>query len=355
MLTRATLRRFVAGRTLEACIADSRDNMTVLRLVAALLVLFGHSYVLAAPGLADDDPLHRLLGNTYSHFVGVMAFFAVSGLLITMAWQRRPSLADFLRARALRILPALAVCLALTIGVLGPLATTLPVTEYFAERETWTYLGGNLSLVALQWQLPGVFVHNAASDVVNGSLWTLPIEAVLYMVVAALGVCGLLARRLFGTLAILVLAVAWLHAPLSAPRPFATSAILVTLFVFGALCALHRRIVPVSTGILLALVLLAWLARATDLHPPLLGACIGYATLWLAYVPKLPQPRIGDLSYGTYLWGFPVQQAIVATVAIASPAALFAAALLPTLLLAAASWRFVERPALRLKRAAREA
>lgn len=347
-MTRGDLVAALRGRTLAACIDSGRDNMTALRLLAALLVLLGHSYVLSAT--ADSDPLHRLFGSTYSHFIGVMMFFAISGLLITLAWQRRPRIGYFLRSRALRILPALLVCVSACALLLGAAATTLPLREYFGTAGTWAYIAGNVSLVDLRWTLPGVFGANPATDFVNGSLWTLPIEAALYLVVAAIGLAGLLTRqRWLATLVIAVLATIWLARPLTAARPLATDAILVAFFVFGALCCIHRAVLPVSTAVLLVLAAAAWSVRGSLLYAPLLGLCIAYATLWLAYVPRIPRIRFGDLSYGTYLWGFPVQQALIHWFGISGAWAIFLCAAPVALLLAAASWRLVEQPALRLK------
>ena len=349
-MTRGDLLAALRGRTLAACIESGRDNMTALRLLAALLVLLGHSYVLSATATVASDPLHRLLGNTYSHFIGVMMFFAISGLLITLAWQRRPQIGYFLRSRALRILPALLVCVSACALILGAAATTLPLHDYFAAPATWAYIAGNASLIDLRWTLPGVFAANPSTDFVNGSLWTLPIEAGLYLVVAAIGLAGLLTRqRWLATLVIAILATIWLAKPLTAERPLATDAILVSFFVFGALCCIHRAVLPISTAALIALAAVAWSVRDSLLYAPLLGLWIAYATLWLAYVPRIPQIRFGDLSYGTYLWGFPVQQALIHWFEARSAWEIFFYATPVALLLAAASWHLIEQPALRLK------
>jgi peptidoglycan/LPS O-acetylase OafA/YrhL len=340
----------MSGRTLAACIDSGRDNMTAVRLLAAILVVFGHSYVLAGPGMTADDPLYRLLGHTYSHLVGVMMFFTISGLLIALAWQRRPHLPYFLRARVLRILPALIVCVIACSLVLGALTTTWPVNDYFRSSMTWKYIVGNASVFDLHWQLPGVFASNPTSDHVNGSLWTLPVEAGLYLVVAAFGLLGLLTHRIWlANLVVFVTAAACLYRPLTAPEATALEPILVVFFVFGALCCINRQRLPLSTWLLLGLGVAAWITRNSAAYPVLLALAIAYATLWLAYVPRLPTLRFGDLSYGTYLWGFPIQQTLIQLFDLRNPWLVFALALPLTLLLAALSWRFVEQPALRWK------
>jgi len=344
------------GRPLAAWMADGRDNMVLVRLVAALAVLFGHSYALAGLGMAEADPIRRLLGQTYSHFIGVMMFFTLSGLLITLAWQRRPSLPYFLRSRALRILPALFVCVAISALVLGTAMTSLPVTAYLGSAQPWRYVAGNASLLDLQWTLPGVFAANPTTDYVNGSLWTLPVESGLYLAVAALGVVGVLRRRAWIASAAIVLAAGlWLRVPLLSGEQVSIETALIVFFAFGAWCCVNRAWLPLSTPILLALIAAAWLAFGTPLYQPLLALGIAYGTLWLAYVPRLPQGRWGDLSYGTYLWGFPVQQTLIAVAGLRDPLAIFAACVLPTLMLAWLSWRLVEQPALRYKHPPRPA
>jgi peptidoglycan/LPS O-acetylase OafA/YrhL len=337
-------------RTIYAAMQHDRDNMTLLRLFAAILVVFGHSYVLAGPGRIFDDPLYRMVGHSFSHLAGVMMFFTISGLLITLAWQRKPDLRYFLRSRVLRIFPALLVCVTLTALLLGPIVSDELAATYFANREPWMYITGNSSLLNLQWLLPGVFLDNPGSQHVNGSLWTLPVEATLYLTVAGLGAMGVLHRRTWiANLAVIVLAAIWLYRPISTPGDIELSTVLIAFFACGALCCINRRWIPLSGWILLGLAAAAWLGRNLDIYPLLLALTIAYATLWLAFVPRLPQLRVGDLSYGAYLWGFPVQQTLIRGLDLRDPLLIFATALPLTLLIAAASWRFIEQPCLRWK------
>jgi peptidoglycan/LPS O-acetylase OafA/YrhL len=82
---------------------------------------------------------------------------------------------------------------------------------------------------------------------------------------------------------------------------------------------------------------------------PFTWLAIGYFVLWFCYVPRIPRiPRDTDLSYGTYLWAFPVQQVLVMS-GVREPLQLFAIATPIVLVIAALSWFLVEKPALRLK------
>jgi peptidoglycan/LPS O-acetylase OafA/YrhL len=351
----ARMRPFLFGRPLDACVDAGRDNILLLRLLAALLVVLGHSYVLVGDLQAAGDPVHRLLPRTHAHLVGVALFFTISGFLITLSYQRRPDLLRFLRARCLRLWPALALVVVASACVLGPMQSTLPPRTYFASADgggtAFRYIWSNLALLDLRQTLPGVFASNPIPRIVNGSLWTIPYEAAMYLCVAAAGVLGLLRfPRLTSALIVvaIVVVVVW---PSYGGGPYPDGVALLGLqlgacFGTGAIACLLRRRVPISSGIMLALAAISLLARET----PLMWLAVVYFVFWFAYVPRLPSvPRDLDLSYGTYLWAFPVQQTIVALGDAATPLALFATATPIVLAIAAGSWLLVERPSLRLK------
>src|ERR1700752_4380210 len=86
---RSRARRLLVGRSLADCVEGGHDNILVLRLLAALMVVFGHSYVLGGHDAYLDEPLHALLPRTYAHLVGVTIFFTISGFLITLSFLRR--------------------------------------------------------------------------------------------------------------------------------------------------------------------------------------------------------------------------------------------------------------------------
>ena len=359
--SRGALYRFFAGRTLAECLGSGRDNFLVLRLVAALMVVLGHSFLLVGGDMHVDEPLHRILPRTYSHLAGVAMFFAISGYLITLSYERRPDLVRFVRARVLRLWPALVVVVAAWAFVLGPVLTTLAPREYFGAGDdhgtAYRYFWSNISLFRLWPWLPGLFESNPVARHVNGSLWTIPWEATMYVAVALAGVLRLLRYPWLASALILALVVALVLWPIYANDAAATGVLplgyeLAACFGAGSIACLLRRFMPVSTGIMLLLALLALAGRDTLLVWP----AILYFVFWLAYVPRLPaMPREADLSYGTYLWAFPVQQTVVQLTGMTSPLALFAIATPIVLAVAAASWLLVERPALGLRNRSRPA
>lgn len=89
--------------------------------------------------------------------------------------------------------PGLLVVLLLSAWVVGPLFTELSLHDYFSAKEVHRYITGNLKLKDIQFQLPGLFQDNPYPGI-NGSLWTLYYEVLLYAMVFALGVVGCLTR-----------------------------------------------------------------------------------------------------------------------------------------------------------------
>lgn len=153
---------------------ERENNFGIMRLMGAILVIWGHMYVLTGqtPPMFMWESIHGF---------GVAVFFVIGGYLITQSWMRRPIFKEYIVKRVFRIFPALIVCVALTVFVVGPLVTSISVKEYFSSPLTWKYLlNGVLYINHL---LPGVFENNIASSAVNGSLWCLPVEFLMYLVV----------------------------------------------------------------------------------------------------------------------------------------------------------------------------
>ena len=326
------------------------------------MVVFSHEYAIVAGG--GGEPLARLsAGFATFGTLGVDIFFVVSGLLVTQSLIERRAIGFFVVSRALRILPALFVVLLLSAWVLGPALTDLPLRAYFQSRATWTYVARNLTLVDLQWSLPGVFVRNPVGDAVNGPLWTLRPEVQMYScllllgLIAAAGGAALSRHRAAVVGAGMMAAIAWgwtTHGDLAghALEPSSLSR-LAPYFGLGALLYIARRAVPIT--ILAPAV--AWAvtiaSRGTSLFAPAFAIGVALTTGWLAYanLGSLRRwGRFGDFSYGLYIYAFPVQQALVALSPSWHRPEHFVAAYVATLSCAVLSWRLVEAPSLSLKK-----
>ena len=152
-----------------------RNNFDFLRVLAAFLVIYGHG--LAIRGL----PLQNLWGAQIDLF-GVCIFFSISGYLVTDSWLRTPALPVFVWKRFLRIWPALFVVVVLTTFVFGPLVTRIPLSVITLARRRL----GRISAMLLSFSvpgLPGVFDAPPLAGLVNGPLWSLPVEVACYATV----------------------------------------------------------------------------------------------------------------------------------------------------------------------------
>lgn len=336
--------------TRAALTAAQGNNFDVMRLLAAWLVLFSHSYHLTGAGVAEPL-LQMTAGKITFGTLAVGVFFSISGYLITASAYARDSFLSFLTARARRIFPALVVAVLLSAFVLGPCMSALTPARYAAEPAVFTYVLRNITLFKLQYDLPGVFGSNPHGAAVNGSLWTLPVEFALYLAVGgavfALRVLGWERRVVLASLALAAVCLVCWYAVLHGSKSGA--ALLVPYFMLGAAFRLWRRQLPLHGAAAAALVALLALAAVADwtLFPVLAGVAISYAALWLARHPRwvvpFPAGCIGDLSYGLYLFAFPVQQSIVALRPDMAPLTLCLLATLVALPLAWLTWHGVEQ------------
>lgn len=329
-------------------LARGRDNnFNLLRMIAASAVLVSHSWPLAL-GRGTPEPLEFATGYKLGT-TAVILFFAISGFFITKSFDRRASLADFAIARLFRIYPALIVVLLLTLLVLGPLFTALPLPAYVADYHTWTYVPHNLLLRHPQWTLPGVFEQNRGGPAINGSLWTLFYEVSCYGLVVLCGLAGLLRPMRFTIVLIAAVLPLWLVPQVETGGLLGAASILTLPFALGAAAYVYRRHIPVSFPLAAALVAAAVLSVGSPIYPFAHALALSYSALWfgLARLPGLrAYNRLGDYSYGMYIYAFPVQQMTVALAHPASPVALALISFVPTLVLAVASWSLIEAPAL---------
>src|SRR6266550_4438543 len=187
-----------------------QNNFDALRLIAAISVIFSHSFLIAE-GTQNREWLILLTGNqSILGLAGVFVFFAVSGFLVTQSFEQTGNPLHFLAKRALRIFPGLFVATLTSAFVLGPVVTDLPLGAYLSRVEPYQYVVGNTLLDQTVQELPGVwFVDNPVGLEINGSLWTLRSEFVMYLMVLALGLLRLLTIRT--TLLLLVFGMACLH------------------------------------------------------------------------------------------------------------------------------------------------
>lgn len=333
---------------------DSTNNFLLWRLVAASLVVYGHSFPLAAACADCHDAVSRFFHYRYSGDLGLHIFFVISGFLVTASFDSRRHLGEFIKARALRIYPALIVCIAVFL-LLGAALTSFDQATYWGSRQTIDFFRINSSLFGYAEKLPGVFEANRHGPAVSGTLWTLWIEARLYLLVALLGVFGVVARRWLANLAIAGLVLLGIFAP--------QNMILIgenihhlrlgIFFAAGAALYINRNFIPLNRDGLLILTACTALSVGMPNFEILAGVLIAYAVFFFGFSKKIAVPRfIEDYSYGIYLYGWPIQQLIAHFAPHWGPYKMLAVALPGAWLAGALSWHLVEKRALTLKKGA---
>jgi peptidoglycan/LPS O-acetylase OafA/YrhL len=317
------------------------DSFDILRLFAAALVLWTHHFVLTGSQAPFCEPLRVNYG-----IVGVYIFFAVSGYVNALSIDRRRSVASFLSARAVRIYPALAACVATTI-ILCAFLTHFGLVEYFFSKDTLKYAIYNSTMLRgfMVFPLPGVFETNPYPLVVNGSLWTLPIEATIYIVFVIL--MSAFTFRPETSLWLFILAAAALIIADEMQGPFRETAGAFLKFAVTFLAGSSIAALRLSRGRWFALAHMFAIGLILLLFKE--SSMVGWLVLLAVFVvgvgsvrpPQFLRPRF-DISYGFYLYAFPLQQITVSF--FGDFLASLIAASLGTITLATLSCFLVEQP-----------
>jgi len=338
---------------------DPRSNaLNAMRLAFAVMVGIGHCALIAF----GSRPLH--LGSLEIQEVGVDGFFVISGFLITRSWLRSGDTRRYLIRRCSRIFPGYWLALLVTAFALTPMIwlakhPSLAGFPALGMHGALSFVFANSLLWVGQGHIQGVVAASHLGSSTDGSLWSLFPEFLAYMGVLALGVRGLLkpSSRVAPALLVFLMAMmTWnilnhasfghaLHSPILAGntmRVFAMFAAGMTLYlweqriVMSAPLALCAAAAVVASSVLPQYELLAALPFA-------------YLVLWLGV--RLPCTKVGrryDLSYGVYLYAWPIMQVLATLGLVAWGYVPFTALCLGlSAALAACSWRFVERPAIR--------
>ena len=246
-------------------------------------------------------------------------FFALSGFLVAGSLYRCKTLISFMGLRFVRIYPALAVEVALTGLLLGPLVTTLPLQDYFTSDGFFRYLmnvTGHTTVL-----LPGAFADNPQPHIANGQLWTVPWELLCYI---ALGTAALLGGRRWRMLlllgALLTAGAALMHHAIASDwtfRPYdgaMAGRLLVLAFMAGVVLYAYRDVVPVGPVWLAGTTVVAgWLLSTTFMGQYVAVLLVAYVTCALGVMNprRIGLLRHADLSYGVFLYHYIVQQTLM--------------------------------------------
>ena len=299
--------------TLKEISKDRNNNLNFIRFIAAIMVVFAHSFPLSM-GEGCFDPLNHLTKGQISFgSLAVCVFFFFSGFFLNRSVSKGYGAIVFFKARCIRIFPCLVATVFICAFILGPCITQCDVTAYFTNIQTFKYLLN--SILVVQYKLPGVFEQNIYSSVVNGSLWTLPIEFLCYIECYFLGRLGIFKINkawctipIFGagyvTMRFLFCNVLFIQ---SALRPCG-------MFYCGMLFDVYCNQIHIKRKKLFLCIVGLILTTYLGILEYGIILFLPYLLVYIAFGTKKKWSRFGtrhEISYSMYLCGFPIQQTVV--------------------------------------------
>lgn len=347
------------GRSVADVLAEANDRpagFDYMRLVLSLSVIAMHTVIICYGALADLAMWHTPLRPVLRAILPM--FFALSGFLVAASFLRCRTMAMFFGLRAIRIYPALITEVMLSALILGPLLTAYPLAEYFSDHRLHIYFLNALG--EPHYELPGLFLDNPNPGQVNRQLWTVPFELGCYLAMAALAVAGAIRRHWLAPLAAVGLTITYYIArdikyggevpPTIGPMG---GALLIVCFLVGVTIYLYRTRLPLNhtLGICSGLLGCA-LATFGDLNQFIAPWPLAYFTVYLGTLDprRLGWLKHADISYGLFLYGYPVQQMFASLGGVARNGFVnFLLSVAATGVFATASWLYIEKPALNLR------
>lgn len=340
------------GYRLSDRLGTRDNNFDVLRMLAAVGVMVSHAFPIAL-GAGTPEPFETFLKGDNLGRACVFAFFVISGFFIMRSFMLKRNARVFLQARLLRLYPALIVMFALVIAASAlAFVAGAPGTDSF-----WPSLPG----AAVTWltfvgyaQPEGLFAANPLPGAVNGSLWTLRYEVLCYLGVLGAGLAGIFDRKALFASLIGFFLICYFVGPQVTGRIVPLFLLYLGWpFLIGAAVFVWRDQIVLSLPIFAMLVLGLIALRPTPAFLPVFVVTLAYG-LFLIGFARLPAlalyNRLGDYSYGMYIYAFPIQQSAAAAGYVTPMSNLMVAAPL-TLVCAVLSWHLIEAPALRMRKA----
>ncbi|MFW0109348.1 acyltransferase family protein [Rothia sp. P13129] len=345
-------------QTLNDSLLNRRNSLNFIRLVLAAIVIVGHAPLQLYGDSNITDIWVRKVNSLGSY--AVMMFFVISGYLI-LASTRHGNLKSYAWRRFLRIYPAYWGMLLFIAFIAAPLSSLL---GYFPSNgwevsQSVRYLISNFTIVSPSYvaDIAGSPAGVGVPGVWNGPIWTLKYEVVLYVVLIPFGFLSFIKnkQRLYVTIFAMFSAIFAAYSYLAdfVFPGFNNLPHLMSFFFMGSLFYVwgDKIIVKREMSILCAILSIVIFLLNSELPNLLLQPLFAYAILTLGVVLKTDFAQKNDISYGLYIYGWPVQQVLlmVGFSTLSWPINALVTCVV-AVALASVSWFLIERPALSLKR-----
>lgn len=334
--------------SVEYLIKNRGNNFNLIRLVAAVAVIYGHTFAITGHG--PIDIFLQYVGFKFIGGVAVDVFFIISGFFITSSFLNSKNIKYFCISRVLRIYPALIVCIFLTVFILGPIFTN--DNNYFTNVGTWRYLMVNASGIDTLYDLPGVFDKLVIKGV-NGSLWSIAVEIKSYIIILLLGIITILIRKeLFNFLFFLLCIISYFEPSIfESIFKYENHRHVVFMFIIGSFIYINKDKFILNPYILLFLLFFAATQHGTENFKFAYMILLPYVVFYIAFLPEFKLfNKLGDYSYGCYLYGWIIQQIVFSINPLISNYEHVIYSVLLSVLMGILSWHLIEKHTLKLKK-----
>lgn len=286
-------------------------NLQMMRFIAAVLVIFSHSFALTQGDSSNEWLYKATNGQLDIGAISVALFFLCAGYLSLKSLEKRDSFKEYLKNRCVRIMPPMMGVVSCCV-ILGAFVTDLSLKEYFTSKTTYLYLLNGFFI--LQHELPGVFSGAVYCPTVNGSLWTMPMEFLCNMVCYPAKKMKLLDEKVLAWTIIPMVPIAALAMYVGRVIPMVLSALRpCILFYIGMLYYVYRDKIQLKKKFAIVAFVLFMVLAWIGLINIGMFLCFPYImiTCWFSGRQFFEKVSVlGQFSYGMYLWGFPIQQLV---------------------------------------------
>ena len=325
------------------------NNFNLLRLIFATMVIVSH-----APELQDGNRNHEILTNIFNTIslgeLAVDSFFILSGFLIVKSWDQRPSFQTFFMARILRICPGYLVASMICALIIGPI---FGANNYLSSFDIPKFMASILKLSAPI--TPEIFIGSHYPRA-NASLWSIHYEFICYMLVLGLGLLGVVKNR---SMWLLITVFFMAIYALSKTNAIPITNISINLFVrcsmafmTGGCFYLFRNMIVWNRGIsTLSFLILLPLMLVQSTAEIAVAIFWGYLIVFYAIAGKqlLDFRKLPDISYGVYLYAFPINKIILYYTPNINVYLSMLIVLFSSIIAGLFSWYLIERPFMALK------
>ncbi|WP_365936223.1 acyltransferase family protein [uncultured Traorella sp.] len=201
----------------------------------------------------------------------------------------------------------------MTVFLLGPFFTNMSIIDYITDLATYKYLL-NAILIPIH-SLPGVFENNIYGNVINGALWTLPIEFICYIALMICYKLKLLNKNILYTFPIsLIFFYLFYYSNIQLFSSLSIYTLPIFIYYMGMLYYVFKDKIILNNGLAAFLVVIWFGLVYFGFAEIAMFIIFPYIISVIVFNKKQCNRKLselGNFSYGIYLCGFPIQQIMV--------------------------------------------